>query len=713
MIKKKLLKQLTIFMITLSIVTPNIFGKNNVVKAEENQKTASQNYVEAMGKGWNLGNSFDGFDSDTNKEDAGETAWGNPEVTKELIKEIRDKGYNSIRMPMTTYRRYSEIGGNYVINEAWLDRYKEVVEWAVEDGLYTMVNIHHDSWIWLKYWDGNVESEEYKRFVDLWEQIAEKFKDSSELVSFETINEPQFSDTKEDGTKITVDAQTRLDMLNKVAYDIIRNSGGNNDTRMIIIPTMHTNHEENNSEPAYQLINSLNDENVIATIHYYSEWVFSANLGITSFDEALFDWSDTYTAREAAKGALDLVYNKFTKNGIGVVIGEWGLLGYDSGAEVNQLGEELKYYEYMNYLANERGISLMFWDNGSGINRLDTDNYSWKKTLVGNMLDSGVKGVRSSYSTGLNTNYLSKELDSDLEINLTLNGNTFVSIDGLTEGIDYTYNSENESIILKKEFINSKFNSLLENQYGSIADLVIRFSNGADWHQYLVKYAVPVLGETSGTTSGFSIPVEFNGAKIRRAVAYNEEGNKIGPNSSWWKYLQYSETFLADYNNGTIEIKSNFFNDWSVSSINGEIKFVFEFYDGQFIEYTLIKDNDQITSKEIKVEVPEEPENPEEPTNPEDPSDTEEPENPESPELDEDKNDDVIVDEDTNKEENNNKNETEIKGDSNDTLTNGGNESKLPNTGGVNSSYILLVGLIILGSGSVLLLKNKKKIEYK
>ena len=677
--KKKLLTRLATFMITLSMIAPSTFARGYVVKADENQKTPSQKYVEEMGKGWNLGNTFDGVDTDVNKEDLGETAWGNPVVTKELIKEIKDKGYDSIRMPMTAYRRFTEVDGKYIMNEAWLNRYKEVVDWAVEDNLYVMINLHHDSWLWLKYWDGNIESKEYKMFVDLWEEIADKFKDSSELVSFETINEPQFSDTKEDGTKIEVDAQTRLDILNKVAYDIIRNSGGNNDTRMIIIPTMNTNHEEKNSEPAYQFIKSLNDENVMATIHYYSEWVFSSNLGITSFDEALYDWSDTYTAREAAKGALDLVYNKFTKNGIGVVVGEWGLLGYDSGSEVNQSGEELKYYEYMDYLASERGISLMFWDNGSGVDRNDTENYSRKKPLVGNMLESGINGIRSSYATGLNTNYISKELESDLEIKLTLNGNEFVGIDDLKEGTEYTYNAENESIILKKDFINNKFKSVSENKYGNIADLVIKFSNGANWHQYLVKNSTPVFEEATGTKAGITIPVQFNGTKIRRAVAYNEEGKKIGPNAEWWKYLQYNETYSANYENNTIEIKSNFLNYWSVSSINGEIKFVFELYDGQSVECILVKDGDTIVSKKSKV--------------------------------DEDKDDDVVVDKDddvvVDKDYDIVVDEDEIKGDSENGTTDEKDEDKLPNTGGVDSNALMVLGTIILGSGSILVRKKR------
>ena len=584
--RRKILKKLTASILTLSMAASLAFiGEDNVF-AEENNKSDSQKYVEAMGKGWNLGNSFDGFDADLDKEDQGEEAWGNPVVTRELIKEIKEKGYDSIRIPFTAYRRYSEVDGKYVINEEWLERYKEVVNWAVEEGLYVMVNIHHDSWIWLADWDGNKESEEYKIFVDLWEQLADAFKDFPEEVCFETINEPRFNEGDEELK------QEKLDMINLASYEVIRNSGGKNNTRMIVMPTMDTNHEPQKSNPLYELIDGLNDENIIATIHYYSEYVYSANLGITGFDEPLYDWSNEYTARVAAEDAFDIVYNTFTQNGIGVVVGEWGLLGYDAGNECNQLGEELKYYDYINYLGEERGFSLMFWDNGSGIDRLDTEDYSWKKPLVGNALEAGIRGERSSYSTELNTVYLQEAINEDLEIKLTLNGNEFKGIEGLTEGVDYIYNNENSTVTLLKSFVNNKFNALEENQYGNIADLVMKFSAGADWHQYLVKYSQPVLSNASGTTDGFSIPTKFNGAKLRRATAVDEEGNNLGSNN-WWKYVKYVGEFIADYDTNEIKINSEFFNDASVK--DGEIKFTFEFYDGQLVEYTLVKDGANIT----------------------------------------------------------------------------------------------------------------------
>ena len=545
--------------------------------AADNSSSASQAYVEAMGQGWNLGNSFDGVDTDLSKEDMGEEAWGNPVVTRELLQAVKAKGYDSIRMPLTLYHRYTEADGKTVIDTEWLARYKEVVDWAVEEGLYVMINIHHDSWIWLSSWDGNEESAEYVRFVQLWEQLAECFKDEPVQVCFETINEPQFNEGSDE------EKQEKLDALNLAAYHVIRSSGGNNGTRMIVMPTMNTNHEK--CDPLLELIQGLDDENIIATVHYYSEWVYSANLGKTGFDEVLWD---EYTPRNAADSAMSTVYEKFTKNGIGVVIGEYGLLGYDKSDNCNQQGEELKYYEYMNELARKYGICLMFWDNGSGIDRR-SGNYNWKKPLTGAMLEASMEG-RSSYATDLDTLYFSQEVTENVALPLTLNGNTFQGIEGLTEGVEYTYDAEKSVVTLTADYINQCYTA--KDSYGTMAELTFHFSAGVDWKETLVKFAAPEFGTASGTAAdGLTIPVAFNGAVVRRVTAYAGE-DRTGPNSSWWQYLEHSSAYRVDDSAGTLTMSSGFFAECA----EGTIKLVIEFYDGQTVEVEIAKNGDQVST---------------------------------------------------------------------------------------------------------------------
>jgi endoglucanase len=550
--------------------------------------TPSMQYVKAMGSGWNLGNSFDSVNTDPDEDDKGETTWDNPKVTKELIHAVKEKGYGSIRIPMTLERRYTvnenaaEGEYKYVIDEEWLARYKEVVDWAVDEGLYVMINIHHDSWIWLSDWNGDTSSEEYRMYTDFWKQLAEYFKDEPEQVCFETINEPTFEATGE------ISAQDKLDAINLAAYNAIR-AVPENKTRMIVMPTMDTNHEK--GAPLYKLISSLKDEYIIATVHYYSEWVYSANLGKTEFDEVLWQNNNVdYTPRDSVDSLMSTLNKQFLQNGIGVIVGEYGLLGYDASENCLQTGEELKYYEYVNEMARQYNVCLMFWDNGSGIDRTDTTDYSWKKTEVGAMLEASMTG-RSSYTTGLDTLYFAGEVTEDVKIPLTLNGNTFSGIEGLTAGTDYTYDETTATITLSKDYINKCYAA--KEGYGTIATLVMKFSAGADWTQTLVKYGTPVAGDAAGTTSGIDIPVTFNGSQVRRVTAYQASG-KVGPNSSWWDYLQNGGSFNVDYNNGTISLTDSFFSDETVS--DGRMLLQVEFYDGQLLSVWLDVDGDTVTT---------------------------------------------------------------------------------------------------------------------
>ena len=565
--KWRLLSLLTAAVLGLSLLTPALAASAPV-------KTASQRYVEAMGHGWNLGNSFDGFNTDKGAV-SDETSWGNPVVTRELIKAVKANGFQSIRMPMTLVTRWIEQDGKVVINKEWLARYKEVIDWAVDEGLYVMVNIHHDSWNWLSAWDGNEDSVEYVRFVQLWEQLADCFKDEPEQVCFETINEPQFNDGSDE------EKQAKLDKLNLAAYYTIRESGGKNDKRMIVMPTLNTNYEK--CAPLLTLIQGLKDENIIATVHYYSEWVYSANLGITGFDEALNEEGNT--PRKAADSAMSKVYDAFTKNGIGVVIGEYGLLGYDKSEKCNQLGEELKYYEYMNELSRKYGICLMFWDNGSGIDRRSGE-YNWKKPLLGTMLKASVKG-RSSYTEGLDTLYFDSKAEQGIAIPLTLNGNTFQGIQGLKQGDDYTYDEKTATVTLKTDYINKGYEE--KDGYGAFAQLTFQFSSGADWHETLVKCALPVFGDATGTTNGLTIPTQFNGSEIRRITAYSGE-ERTGPNSSWWKYLEHSSAYQV--RDESLTLTNSFFNECA----EGQIRFVIELYDGKIMELWVTRDHDSVVT---------------------------------------------------------------------------------------------------------------------
>ena len=211
-----------------------------------NTNSNSMKYVKAMGNGWNLGNSLEAINTNLAEEDTIETAWGNPVVTKELIQSAKAKGFGNIRIPLTFYRRYTvneNAAANeykYVINKNYLDRAKEVINWALDEGFYVMTNIHHDSWTWLEPdWDESkgLDSEKLRMYKDFWRQLADAFKNVDDKLCFETINEYNPGAQEEATDKM----QQQVMDINKTAHDIIRDSGGNNATRMIVMPTYDHN----------------------------------------------------------------------------------------------------------------------------------------------------------------------------------------------------------------------------------------------------------------------------------------------------------------------------------------------------------------------------------------------------------------------------------------------------------------------------------------
>lgn len=569
------------------------YGK--VVSAAE--KTASEQYVDAMGTGINLGNSFDAFDRVNHLEIDDETAWGNPVITEEYIDALKAKGFNSIRIPFTSFTRTD---ANYQINDGFLDRYEEVVNYALDAGFYVMINLHHDSSEWLRYWDGDKTSDEYLRFIALWTQLADRFKDYGDHVMFESANEVYF-------TTATTDAQQNemVGEINQAFYDVVRNSGGNNATRMLVLPTSYTNHGLVYGNYLANFIKNLNDPNVIATVHYYitSLYAFTCNIGISEFDEV--HWNTT--ARNEIDTFYDCLEQAFVDNGIGVVIGEYGLFNMGAPGSL-ETGEVAKFLEYMNYKANELGICTMLWDPGSTIDR---DTCEFINSTWGDIVESSMT-ERSSYATGLDELFVTNRTAADnISIPLTLNGNTLTAIYNgstkLVQGKDYNYSGGTVTLL------GSYISKLMKGEYGVKADLRFAFSAGSDWHEYINYEGTAVMESINTairTDDGFMarydtdgtptypttlIPIDYNGKKIRRITSLDASGNPKSGNTWASNYMQYGGEFMVNYEDNLLGL-----TNWYNSAIpDGTYTLVIDFYDDTTVKYSLTKANGNVTGYQI------------------------------------------------------------------------------------------------------------------
>lgn len=166
---------------------------------------SSQEIVNDMKIGWNLGDTLDSCQADRDGDgiinehaedgqEPDETLWGNPRATKELFQALLDSGVNAVRIPVT-WRDHIDAEGN--VTAAWMDRVQEVVDYAYDLGMYVIINVHHDgggdpqfgAWICNAATDYDGTLARYKR---LWTQIAERFQDYDEKLIFESMNEVGF-----------------------------------------------------------------------------------------------------------------------------------------------------------------------------------------------------------------------------------------------------------------------------------------------------------------------------------------------------------------------------------------------------------------------------------------------------------------------------------------------------------------------------------------
>ena len=562
---KRLLLALAAVFAAFGMLSPATLA-NEAAGGSEVPDSPMQRLVDAMQPGWNLGNTFDAADGD-------ETSWGNPKVTRELIRAIRAQGYNSIRIPITWNHRMGP-GPDYAIREAFMARIQEVVDWCLEAGLIVVINMHHDS-RWMLDME-NEREEVLAKFRAAWKQIARHFKDyDPERLLFEGINEPRFSEDWNEDRPVFFEM---VDELQTAFHETVRESGGMNGVRPLVLTTVAGGHGQARLDALYETIRKLDDPNLIATVHYYGYYPFSVNMaGATTFNE---------TARQDVIHNLGRVHDTFTARGIPVIIGEFGLLGFDKYVDTIQHGEVLKYLEFVTHFAREKRMAHMLWDNGQHFNRKEL---RWNNPDFHAIMMSTLTG-RSSY-TERDSVYIRKgENVRDASMRLYLNGNELTGIRAgdreLAPGTDYEANGE--QLVLKAGLLKS----LLGDGLGPQADLTLSFSAGADWVIHVIQYETPELKDSKMSRANFAIPAKFKGDRLATMEALYVGGGIAGPDD-WTPFKEFGKSFDPDYTYGLIRIKQEFFNDVK----DGDIKLTFHFWSGTKLDYLLTVSGGEVVGK--------------------------------------------------------------------------------------------------------------------
>ena len=343
--------------------------KNEDTKKYEDQYTSMNaiEFTEVMGNGINLSNTMEAWGYQSYGINAAtsvyETSWGAPVTTAEMIQGMKDAGFDSIRIPVAWTNMMDFEKGDYTINKAYIERVREIIQYAVDADMIAVVNDHWDGGWWAMFSSSSEETRKaaMELYTSMWTQITEAYKDFDSHLVFESGNEEmgnRFNDKEgnkypwqKDTGNLTEDECYELtNTLNQKFVDIVRAAGGYNANRFLLIAGYNTN-IANTCDDRYKMPTDKVDGKLIVSVHYYDPSAYCIDEGIASWGTQ----SDVQTMNDnLAK------LTKFTDAGYGVIIGEWGVL---EGKKTKGLKEDTLDY-IKNFIANCEyyGYCPMLWD---------------------------------------------------------------------------------------------------------------------------------------------------------------------------------------------------------------------------------------------------------------------------------------------------------------------------------------------------------------
>ena len=325
--------------------------------------------------GWNLGNQFecsapgqDGESMDIGNPEGSinaETAWGNPVVTEAMIQAVKNAGFNAIRIPIRWQCHITDVP-KMSIDPAWIARIKEVVGWCLKNDLKVIINAHHEKWL------ENYPTDAYKddncnKLGLLWKNIASAFADYDSRLAFAGTNEVHI---KGEWGKPEPENLAVQNAYNQKFVEAVRATGGNNAKRHLIVQTYACN-------PWFGINGGFiipkdaegNGNNYMSVeFHYYQPWSYAGY----PENETHYDyWGAAYKDAGKApaedensmKEFFEKVVNTWSSQGLGIVIGEWGVTNRNT-SNPGEVQSNMNYYcNFLTKEAHDRGFSTFVWDN--------------------------------------------------------------------------------------------------------------------------------------------------------------------------------------------------------------------------------------------------------------------------------------------------------------------------------------------------------------
>ncbi len=415
--------------------------------------------------GWNLGNTLDaranwiafGARTDT------ETCWGNPKATSDMIKAIKNAGFNAVRVPVTYYNHIDNDGN---IDKSWLDRVEEVVNYVLSNDMYCIINVHHDTGDDKTCWLNAVDTDYdfmASRYENIWQQVSKRFKDYDGRLMFESFNE--ILDAKKSWGASTSTGYTAVNKLNQLFVDTIRASGGNNKKRNLVVNTYAASGSEA-SLSNFILPTDTVKNHLIIQVHNYTPntFTFKDVTWATPTDK----WDGTVSEKNTLTKEFDILKKYSDKYDVPIIIGEWG------SVNKNNTEARARHAAFFASATTERGIKCFVWDDGGDMKLLDRQKctFVYPEIIEAIIKNSGATPPAVELTAPTLTATKSSK-------NITLKWN---AVEGAKKYYIYLYNAE-------------------ENVYNKIATVTGLTKTFKNLSNGTYKYKIRAVADTKGPIS--------------------------------------------------------------------------------------------------------------------------------------------------------------------------------------------------------------------
>lgn len=301
-----------------------------------------------MNRGINIGNAL---------ESPKDFPW-DVTLQNKFFEDIKNAGFDTVRIPVRL-SDYVEDNSNYKIDEEFFTKLDGHINYALDTGLVVILDLHHFEEIM----DDPTNNEE--KFLKIWEQVSERYKDYPKELTFELLNEP---------TK-NLNPQLLNEYFEK-ALKIIRKTNLN---RTVIIGPYN-----------YYQIDYLeklqipDDPNIMVSFHYYepNDFAFQGNIYHEGYEDLKdITWTKTSEQIQYIQERFDKVKKWAEENDVRVLLGEFGITK-EAPRESRKL-----WIEAVRKEAEKRNFTWAYWELASGFGIYDAKTGSWDEETLNSLIE--------------------------------------------------------------------------------------------------------------------------------------------------------------------------------------------------------------------------------------------------------------------------------------------------------------------------------------